>query len=445
MRGGELMELKEREILDDFTCIERNIFIPKIHCWEEYGYLAKPFIRKGNIEAIRGLTKSFQDWGFRRDDESEERKKLLSFVFRKDFESKTPEEKLKLLRQACLKDKRLIEDRNRERKRELERWEGHPAPKVIKVKTREERLLGKYMTNTLSPSSYNYLKLKTKRNEGSIKFIQKDVRIESFEEREVIFEVKHLSDKSEMLIDFLFNKLSKRNDATLLREKPKENDIITYEKFETALEKPNSYLQYFTCLKFGSKEIRKDFGIRITDKDIQQAVSELMNTKIELKGIKLWYESDTKDRGEYYKKITHADRIIYSATINETGEIAPRTKDPQHEFTVIIGLGWSLIFRNDIINRRYACFPKEFYQARKGTRALGRYLSCWIEPSTLTIEQASEILGYGEETSNLSRRKYLIEQKLDELKEMGIIIRWKRGKKKGKEKKARETSWIIKK
>ena len=282
------------------------------------------------------------------------------------------------------------------------------------------------------------IKLKTKKDEGQIEFIKREVREESNEEREVIFEVKHLSNRVEILIDFLFDKFAKRNDALLIKNPPKETNAIIQDGFDMALERFTDNLPGFAPIKFTSKEFRSHFQIRITDKEITQAVDELMNTVIKLQGVRIWFDSQESEGNKRYKKITHTDRIINSTTIRETGKVAPRTKDAQHEFIVRFGSGWALLFYNDIVNRRYSCFPKEFYQISPGAIDLGRYLSNWQE-TYLTIEQASEILGYENNTANLTNRKYLIERKLDELKKIEFI-RWKRLKRRGK-----ETLWKINK
>jgi len=236
--------------------------------------------------------------------------------------------------------------------------------------------------------------------------------------------------------------ISKKNDAILLKEKPKDTDIITYDKFEEIMRKSEEGQTIYTPIKFNSKEFRKHFKLRMTDKEIGQAVEGLTDTKIKLQGVKIWCEPDKKTKRKKYIKITINDRIAYSSIEKETGEVAPRTKDPQHEFMMTIGLGWGLIFNNDIINRRFGCFPNEFYKLSSSTKCLGRYLKCWKE-STLTIGQISDIMDFEEKIDNLSRRKSLIEQKFNELKKIKIIKKWERAKKKGKEKISKETSWHI--
>ena len=312
-----------------------------------------------------------------------------------------------------------------------------------RIKKKEDKHLGKALTNILSPSSYNYLKLKTKKNGGSIKFIQKAIQNDSDEQREITFEVDHISDKSEMMIDFLFDQYAKKDDAILLKRKPRETDIISVDKFGDIINNAENYTHMIMSIKFESNDVRKHLGTRITDKEIRQTINELRTTTIKLDGVKIWLEKDGQSGAKKYKKVTHEDSIVDSLTTEETGWVAPRTKDPQHRFIVRIGIGWALIFHNNIINKRYACFPKEFYKAGKRTRALGRYLSCWKQ-STLTIEKISEIMEYSE-TTNLSKRKKDIESKLEELKNIGVIKKYERVKKGGKELTGKNTAWKFKK
>lgn len=101
-----------------------------------------------------------------------------------------------------------------------------------------------------------------------------------------------------------------------------------------------------------------------------------------------------------------------------------------------------MIFENGIINKRYSCFPSEFYKASIGARALGRYLTCFSK-ATLKIGEACNILGYKEVTRNLPVRKRDIEAKLDELKRIGLIKSWKRDRMNGKELVGIDTRWKI--
>ncbi len=294
--------------------------------------------------------------------------------------------------------------------------------------------------NTVSPISSNYLKLKNKRGEGSIQFFRTE--ISETDATKVTFEVKHLSDRIDMLLDLIFDKTAKMDNAFMLRTEPNPADIISFEQFNHAIQNPSQRLYPLISVSFTSTEFRKKFGIRITDIEIQNIVEELENTRVVFDGVRIWYIPAINGRGGHHKKITYRGQILDSTLIEETNIFAPRTKSPQHKFIIILGLAWSLIFRNDILHRRFGCFPKGFYQISRAGRALGRFLSCWPS-STLKINQMSEIMGY-DTTSNLRKRKVDIEKRLEELKTLGIVRHWERAKKKGREMTGIETAWNIK-
>jgi hypothetical protein len=414
-------------------------FIPIIKDWSFLGSEVKPYIERCDIKVIRDLTESFLRFGGHRDELREKRRELLAFVFQKEFETKQPEEILELFRDAYRKEKEWTAQLKKEALQEYREGEGEEStPRVEKQKTKEQRRLGKYMSNVLSPTSYNYLKLKHKKGEGLIEFKGREEK--EGEEREFTFEVKRLTDRSEVIIDFLFDRKAKSNGAELLKKEPEEAGIIPFEEFINALDMPEGQTDTPRSVSFTSTELRKQLGIRITDKEVQKAVRELYNTEIQLEGVKIWCEKSGD--GKSYRKVTLNDRIVYSFGTEETGRKEPRTEAKQHRFKLLLGSGWEMIFHNDIINRRYSCFPKEFYKVSRKARALGRYLSCFKE-GKLNIEQASEIAGY-DNTTNLTKKKNGIEKKLEELKKIGILKSWEREKKRGKEKTGKRITWRFK-
>lgn len=424
---------------DDCYWIEKTGFYPFIYNWKKFGSLIKHFIEKGNIEIIRKLTEVFLEHGESQYKEvKEERRKFLSFVFREDFKTKAAKEMTVLFRQTWEKEKKFNKEIEREIKEKKEQEEESISPKEVKPKTKKEKHLQKSMASTLSPMAYNFLKLKTTKRGGRTKFLQEIVTKEGDEERSITFEVGSLSDKAEMTIDFLFDKFAKKDNAALL--KAKETDIITAEKFAEIIQEFENH-PYGAVIKFNSTEVRKTLEIRITDKELRKAIDELSMTKIELKGVKIWIETDKGEKGKYFKEITFTDKIVGGIIIEKTGRIEPRTKAAQHKFVLTFSKGWDLIFRNNIFNKRYACFGKDFYKLTKNTRALGRYLSCF-KSTILTIEHISEIIGY-KETINIRKRKVDIEKKLNELKKLGIIKKWRRVKKDGKEQIGKKSAWNI--
>ena len=472
----------ESYFLDDY---DPEKFVPLVLNWRGEMSLESEgtdFLEKGNVETLQELVKNFilsnRDPGKapkeHQKPQEAQRRAALGFILKPSFKKLSVAEQIAKLKEVCLKsakyDKlertwcanadsasreklmraarrfdKIVAEENLEdflRRGETfvewaQRIRGekppHPRSREMRPKSRSERQLGKEMSNILSPRAYNFLTV----GDGTIKFTKKE------QGREVAFEVRGLSDKSETTIDFLFDRLAKKESAKLLKTKPRPADIVPLEKFVTALEKPEEHPHFIRSVPFTSVEMRNDLQIRITDKEVIEAIEELSRTEIKLEGKKVWWDG----KEERYKNIALKSSIIDTTVVEESGKVAPRTGEPQHKFLVTFGLGWGMIFDNGIINKRYSCFPPEFYKANPGVRKLGRYLTCFSD-TTLKIDDASNILGYKEEVKNWRTRKLDIEAKLDKLKKMKVIRSWERNKVKGADGRLKElvgsrTRWKI--
>ncbi len=462
-----------------------------VQCWRGENSLESEgiaYLEEKRVDCLRILAEGFITRGRIKEryppkqEQREEAHKraVLGFIFKPRFEKVSLEEQKRLLKEACKKKEKYHElqtqarrefasAKDREAKLRVSRkydeqiaelglevfYETgktflelaqikigerprHPRSQRIRPKPRKERQLAKAMSGHLSPFSYDYLKLKS--GKGQITFTRKEVREEDGEEREVVFEVIGLSDRAEMGIDFLFDKHGKRNGAELLKSEPRPADIITLRKFEEAIKKTEEDGTVVHGIPFTSAEFRKRLGVRLTDQEIAELLHELRNTEVMLKGAKIWCEKG--EERKRYKRVTFESSIIQDVVTEETGKLAPKG-NIQHKFIATFSTAWNMIFSNDILHQRYACFPKEFYyDISIGTRALGRYVGCW-KSTYLTIGQASEILGYKEEVRNWRTRKQNIEAKLDELKRIKIIKSWKRCEKDGRELVGKQTVYKI--
>jgi len=477
----------ESYFLDDHDP-EKIVFL--VQCWRGEESLESEgiaFLEKGHVDCVRELAEAFITHGHdpkRRRTEYESReeaqkREVLEFIFKPKFEKAPLEEQKRLLKEACEKKEKyhelqtqarreFVSAKDREAKLRISRkydeqiaelglevfYETgktflelvqikigerprHPRSQRIRPKPRKERQLAKAMSGHLSPFSYDYLKLKS--GKGQITYTRKEVREEDGEEREVAFEVIGLSDRAEMGLDFLFDKHGKRNGAELLKSEPRPADIITLRKFEETIKKTEEDGTVVHGIPFTSAEFRKRLGVRLTDQEIAEVLHELRNTEVMLKGAKIWCEKG--EERKRYKRVTFESSIIQDVVTEETGKLAPKG-NVQHKFIATFSTAWNMIFSNDILYRRYACFPKAFYgDISIGARALGRWVACW-RSCYLPIGRASEILGYGR-TSNLRKRKKDIEVKLDELKRVGIIKSWERAKKDGVERVGSQTTYRI--
>jgi len=477
----------ESYFLDDY---DPEKFVPLVLNWRGEMSLESEgtdFLEKGNVDSLQELVKNFilsnRDPGKapkeHQKPQEAQRRAALGFILKPSFKKLSVAEQIAKLKKVCLKaakyDKlertwcanadsasreklmraarrfdKIVAEENLEdflmRGETFVEWAQrirgekppHPRSREMRPKSRSERQLGKEMSNILSPRAYNFLTV----GDGTIKFVRREKRGRS--RREITFEVRGFSDKAETMLDFLFNRDAKRDNAKLLKTKPGPADIVPLEKFVVALEKPEECLNIIRSVSFTSTEPRKELEIRITDKEQSEAIEELRSTEIKLEAKKLWWDG----KEERYKNITLKSSIIDTTVVEESGKIAPRTGEPQHKFLVTFGLGWGMIFDNGIINKRYSCFPPEFYRANPGVRALGRYLACFSN-TTLKIDEACNILGYKEEVKNWRTRKQDIEAKLDMLKKMKVIRSWERDKVKGANGRLKElvgsrTRWKIK-
>ncbi|UCC41277.1 MAG: hypothetical protein JSV96_07600, partial [Candidatus Aminicenantes bacterium] len=141
-----------------------------------------------------------------------------------------------------------------------------PDDKLIKkIKT------GKYM---LSPKSFNYILLKTKKGEGSI-------------------EIPRLTASQDALVDFVFSRLNNE------MEKMRSKEIMTYQDFNNVLSNLNILPVNFTDVSFETTEVRKELcNRRYTDKQIVSDLEILRREPIKASAVKVWAEEDGKYKRE---------------------------------------------------------------------------------------------------------------------------------------------------
>lgn len=287
--------------------------------WEDFTQQALSLIDEGDLNSLESLSNEFIRIGGHQA-ECSRREELLTFIYQSNFKRLPPEDQKARIRKAqedapTYLPKSLRNQIAEQKAGELMTLEAEA--KGIQPKTRQERRLGKYMSNTLSPASYNYLK--GKNGEGLIRFMRREVK--EGEEREVTFEVRGFSDRSEIIIDIMFDKLAKQNGAALLKTIPDDEEANGLGRFEDSLEKPELYQNISRAVSFTSAGVRKKTGLRMTDKEIAQAAKELVDVNVDLRGVKIWYEKNGDQKR--YKKITHLAHIADSVTAVETGKVAP--------------------------------------------------------------------------------------------------------------------------
>lgn len=252
-----------------------------------------------------------------------------------------------------------------------------------------------------SPRSYNYLVLKTKHGEGTIR-------------------IPRFTSRQELLIDFIFSRLKKKVEKT-----PAENRLpINLEDFNFALSILDELPTGFTGLSFTTTEVRDELNIRYKEEDMIQDFRALRDGSFEIKAERIWVD----ESGKYKSTGRWWGSIIADMGALKTERVAPRTGEPIHKIILALGQCIGLLWRNDIIRKSYCLFPagsdkgKNFGRLPDGAQKIYRYISLWND-CYLNIREFSDILGY-KPTKNLTRRKRLIEGYLDILKEREFIYDW---------------------
>ncbi|MBA7690030.1 hypothetical protein ES703_98549 [subsurface metagenome] len=309
----------------------------------------------------------------------------------------------KLTKQECLNG--LEEELKK--KGLTKKVEAKLLPKIIKkIKT------GDYL---LSPRSYNYITLKTKRGEGVVR-------------------LPEYSFKAEALIDFIFHNIA---EQLKFGAEPKEYDIIPVEEFKAICE-TGEKLPIFKPIVFTTLEIRKKLNVSSdwTDKKIVEAAKELRDKAITANAVRVYSDKDKK----YRQSVDWYSSICSDVLVDKTDMVAPRTKNIQHKIGFVPGLVTSLLFYNDVINRRYSLFPtkvKKFYRMKEEVVRLYRYLSLW-NVTILTLPMAMEILRY-KKGRHVTEMWNKVQSYLDEMCDQKLIEFWMRDT----EKKGMKTTWYV--
>lgn len=329
-----------------------------------------------------------------------------------EVENITGQEAQKVLEEE---EKEKEEEKERQEKRE-ERERLSNIPKKVKAKL-PSKIIRKIKTGDylLSPRSYNYITLKTKRGEGEVK-------------------LPNYSFKAEALIDFIFHNIA---EQLKFGAEPKEYDIIPVEEFESIC-KLGEGTSIFKPIIFETSEIRKKLNVSSdwTNEKIVEAAKELRDKPITARAVRIYSDENKKYRqgADWYSS------ICSDVLVDKTDKIAPKTKNIQHKIGFVPALITSLLFYNDVINKRYSLFPtkvKKFYRMKKEVVRLYRYLSLW-DFSILTLPMAMEILRY-KKGRNVTEMWNKVQCYLDEMCELGLIEFWMRGV----EKKGMETTWYV--
>ena len=332
----------------------------------------------------------------------------------------------------------VIEVKMKEREKELaelEYWSNDPpahgSKKRRKKKTKKRNKKKRFSLTKLerkiaadkcmvSPRSYNYLSLKSKKDEG-----------------EIILPC--YSHKAEALIDLLFHHIAENVGYGTAEGLP----AVTTEIIKSVTENPKSGPSNFGRISFNTSEIRKRLNVSRdwTDKKIVEAARELRDKAIVARNIKIFAD----ENGKYKVKDTLEGGILGAFGIRETKKIAPRTKNIQHRIhffpTAIVGL----LFYNDAVRQRFSLMPtdsakipqRSFYRMKPQLQKLYRYLSLW-DYTILTIEMAKEILDYSKKTDSIQIRER-VTCYLNEMEEAGFIKGWMRPT----DRKGNDVRWII--
>jgi len=255
-----------------------------------------------------------------------------------------------------------------------------------------------------SANSYDFLLLKNKKGEGSIK-------------------MPNFTAKQDLLIDFIFGRLKKQVESL-----PEEHlTPISRDDFRFALLNIDELPPAFSGMRFTTTEVRKELNIRYPEKEMIEDFKKIRDGRIEARTVKIWADED----GKYKDTVNWAGSIIADVVDVKTERIVPRTGEPVHKIIMNIGLITGLLWRNDIIRKKYSLFPvnddkrRNFGRLPPSAQKIYRYLSLW-KYSILTLEQFGDILNYKPTKKQIRKFKTRIDEYLTILKEQGFIQFWKR-------------------
>jgi len=271
--------------------------------------------------------------------------------------------------------------------------------KTLETKLAKKIKTGRYM---LSPKSFNYITLKTKKGEGLIK-------------------MPRLSARQDGLVDFLFHRLNER------MERLGDRKIMSHKEFSIVLSGIDEFPNTIGWLFFDTTRVRKELcNKRYTDKLIIEDLELLRREKVEALDSRIWADEESK----YKEKLTWTGSICGERIIKATTKIGSKTV---FKIAVAIPLIMGLIWRNDILRKRYCLFLKDekslkcYYNQPHPVQKMFRYISLW-RVTELKLWQFCDILNWSI-TTNPRVYKIRVEKYLIVLKDKEFITGWKRVKK----------------
>lgn len=270
----------------------------------------------------------------------------------------------------------------------------------------------------LSPRSYNYLRLKTKKGQGTVT-------------------LPDYSPQAEALIDVVFHHLAEKYDYGYKRTLDELEDILKNDFIELFTDPKKAQIPYLT-IEFEISDIRKQLNPpdRWLNKDFVKASYELRDNPIITEASKIW----ANEEGKYRDKIKWRGSFLTDVIELKRDELKPETKNVKHKLGLVLGMAGWLLFMNDVSRHKYSMFPtkknkRRFYRMRHGATRLYRYFSLFQE-MILTVPMVIDILNSSEK-----KIKRIIEQTekyLGDLLQAELIKGWIRIKDKGW-----ETTWLI--
>ncbi len=245
-----------------------------------------------------------------------------------------------------------------------------------------------------------------------------------------------LNERDWAILDTVFTNFISQDNYKALKETPYNTEELGGNDLEL-LAKRRDLLKplKFNCIvAFTGQQVRKTLGDKnFTDKEIAETMEELRGKlNITLESVKLWKEENR------FKEITCNMSFIRKTAMKKTGRIAPKTKDIQYEFQVLLEDEATLLFSNDAIKKNFFILDDTFRGLKKSNRKIIRWLSLW-QDSNISLKHFAEIQGW---KMNLSRlRNYIerVEETLKEIKNEGYIMDWWRIK----DDQGIETRWEI--
>ncbi len=222
----------------------------------------------------------------------------------------------------------------------------------------------------------------------------------------------------EVIAHKLMNEHFKSRETVANRAVNRDGFSYTIEEID-AIERE---FEFQVKLILDDREIKNVLGLeRLKNKDIYQAVKDLVNIHVE-GDLTCYYNPDTKKYGAI--EFDGAEKFFMGVVIDKTGRKSNKTGFQEHRYGFTFRTRLSKIILINILNGNIWLKPKSSYrELRAGHHNIINYaLPTGRGTMRLSLEELGTLTGVSHSRTN--RKQALVEKYLDELIEQGFYLDW---------------------